>query len=157
MTPAERTKAWREANPERAKETARRYREANRERNAARERERRAKEGDAIRGRSRARYAANREAYKARVKARRDGDKARVSEMERACRYGISVERLREVLAPGMCTVCGGTEWLVIDHEHRSGAVRGLLCHYCNSAIGLFREDPERLESAARYLRAAQA
>jgi len=42
---------------------------------------------------------------------------------------------------------------LVVDHNHSNGAVRGLLCTRCNTAIGLFKEDIESLESAILYLR----
>lgn len=39
-----------------------------------------------------------------------------------------------------------------VDHCHKTGAVRGLLCTQCNTALGLFKESPRRLESALRYL-----
>jgi hypothetical protein len=39
-----------------------------------------------------------------------------------------------------------------IDHHHGTGQIRGLLCHSCNTAIGLFRDDPDRLRAAAEYL-----
>ncbi|GAA0497347.1 hypothetical protein Ade02nite_54400 [Paractinoplanes deccanensis] len=41
---------------------------------------------------------------------------------------------------------------LVVDHCHRSGSVRGLLCVGCNAAIGHFRDDPAVLLAAAAYL-----
>lgn len=44
-----------------------------------------------------------------------------------------------------------------IDHCHKTGSVRGLLCTSCNCAIGLMRDVPERLEAAAHYLRRAAA
>lgn len=42
---------------------------------------------------------------------------------------------------------------LVVDHCHREGTIRALLCSDCNAGLGLFADDPERLENAARYLR----
>lgn len=40
-----------------------------------------------------------------------------------------------------------------IDHCHRTGKIRGLLCFHCNSALGQFEDDIERIERAANYLR----
>lgn len=41
---------------------------------------------------------------------------------------------------------------LLVDHCHESTRVRGLLCFHCNSALGYFRDSPERLLAAVRYL-----
>lgn len=39
-----------------------------------------------------------------------------------------------------------------VDHCHKSGEVRGLLCTHCNTGLGLFKDSPERLAGAIRYL-----
>lgn len=66
--------------------------------------------------------------------------------------------------ADGKCEICGGRgflmrEWhksyLVIDHCHSTGDVRGLLCHNCNRALGLLQDSVENLKSAIRYLERA--
>ena len=41
---------------------------------------------------------------------------------------------------------------LVVDHDHETGAIRGLLCQPCNTAIGMLEDCPERLRGALRYL-----
>jgi hypothetical protein len=72
--------------------------------------------------------------------------------------YGISLAEYEKLLADqdGGCAVCGQKdEWfnLAVDHCHGTRKVRGLLCSQCNRGIGLFRDKPDLLERAARYLR----
>lgn len=50
------------------------------------------------------------------------------------------------------CGICGATDSLKIDHSHSSGDVRGVLCHGCNIGLGNFRDDPDLLRKAIRYL-----
>lgn len=85
---------------------------------------------------------------------------------KRAYTYGITVERLTEMLAVGICDACGTTEpgrmgWCV-DHDHAcchdrvkacGNCVRGLLCSPCNIALGAAHDDPDRLEGLAHYVR----
>jgi hypothetical protein len=53
----------------------------------------------------------------------------------------------------GCCAICGDApEKLVIDHCHRKGSVRKLLCGGCNTGLGMFQDDPERLSKAIQYL-----
>jgi hypothetical protein len=78
-------------------------------------------------------------------------------EKERARKYGLTVEQLREVLAPGRCAICGRTDRLHVDHCHETGQVRGLLCDSCNAGLGRFRDDEARLIAAANYLRSHRA
>ena len=53
------------------------------------------------------------------------------------------------------CVICGSQEPLVVDHDHVSGKVRGMLCNHCNRGLGHFRDDPMLLEFAAQYLYAS--
>lgn len=59
-----------------------------------------------------------------------------------ASRYGLSVKKLKEILATanGKCSLCHTpSQNLVVDHSHTSGGIRGILCNSCNVAIGLFK------------------
>lgn len=61
----------------------------------------------------------------------------------------------------GRCPICLTTDprpagW-AIDHSHKTGAVRGILCKLCNMSLGGFGDDPATLERAAGYLRASAA
>ena len=57
----------------------------------------------------------------------------------------------------GRCAICRIPEEeskrpLVIDHCHKSGKIRALLCNSCNVGLGMFKDDPEFLRAAAEYL-----
>jgi len=43
-------------------------------------------------------------------------------------------------------------EKLAVDHDHKTGKVRKLLCHNCNRALGLFKDNPELMRKAATYV-----
>lgn len=55
----------------------------------------------------------------------------------------------------GKCAICGiiPLRRLSVDHCHKTGKIRGLLCHYCNTALGMFKDDTEIIEKALVYLR----
>jgi hypothetical protein len=75
--------------------------------------------------------------------------------------YGITRAQFDAMVAEqgGVCAICkqppsghGPQAVLAVDHNHDSGLIRGLLCSPCNMAIGLFRENPDVLAAAIRYL-----
>jgi hypothetical protein len=43
-------------------------------------------------------------------------------------------------------------KYLAVDHCHKTGKIRGLLCHYCNIALGGFKDSIESLKKAIKYL-----
>jgi hypothetical protein len=68
--------------------------------------------------------------------------------------YGVDSVEYQEMMKAqgGLCAICGLRARLVVDHCHRTGRVRGLLCQACNAGIGLLRESPANLVCAVRYL-----
>lgn len=72
--------------------------------------------------------------------------------------YGITPEQYDEmaVRQGGVCAICGDgpspKRRLVVDHNHETGAVRGLLCANCNAGVGLLGDDPATLLRAVAYL-----
>jgi hypothetical protein len=70
-------------------------------------------------------------------------------------RYGIGQDVFDELLAEqgGVCAICRAPDPQHVDHDHRTGWVRGILCFNCNGGLGQFRDDPEHLASAITYLK----
>ena len=77
--------------------------------------------------------------------------------------YGITVNTYKSMLKEqnSKCKCCGGEGWtmakhhkvkLVVDHCHETGVVRGLLCHNCNRALGLFKDSLTTIKNAYQYL-----
>lgn len=76
-----------------------------------------------------------------------------MAQRKRAARYDLTVDELNELLAIGECEVCGRSDVrFCVDHDHETGKVRGLLCDYCNKALGMAQDSPEILRKLARYL-----
>ena len=74
-------------------------------------------------------------------------------------KYGMSLAEFERRVASqdGKCLICGLAELkMVVDHDHETKAVRGVLCGNCNSGIGLLKDSIEVLTSAIRYLKKAQ-
>lgn len=74
--------------------------------------------------------------------------------------YGLTVAEFYRMLAEqgGVCAACRKPCYrkrLSVDHDHKTGAVRGLLCQRCNSALGQARENPETLRALADYIETA--
>lgn len=102
------------------------------------------------------RASASRKEYYARTKSARarTGRDWRFRE-----KYGITHDDYDAMVSAqgGLCAACGGEQqhgWkrLCVDHDHATGRVRGLLCDYCNRAVGLLRDDASRAQRLADYL-----
>lgn len=76
--------------------------------------------------------------------------------------YKITSEDYQRILEGqgGKCKICGAEEnpdtragFFVVDHNHTTGEIRGLLCTKCNALLGLAKEDPEILRRSIEYLK----
>lgn len=110
--------------------------------------------------------------YTARVKKNPDD-----LQMARARRYeqkmfkvhGLTKQQLETMIAAcdGACEICrrpvvrvwsakergkSRQRALTVDHDHVTGAVRGILCNFCNIALGAMTDSPESLRAAAEYI-----
>lgn len=86
----------------------------------------------------------------------------RGAELQRA--YGLSLEQYQDLLTyqEGRCALClspeektyknGAVYALAVDHCHKIGKVRSLLCSRCNTGIGRLRESKQILHSLIEYL-----
>ncbi len=77
--------------------------------------------------------------------------------------YGLTPEQFAAKVAKqlGLCAICGGPQnftsrglprALDVDHDHKTGVIRDLLCTNCNTGIGKLDDSPERLRAAADYI-----
>lgn len=71
--------------------------------------------------------------------------------------YGLTPEGFLDLLerqghACAVCSTSIGDESALVDHDHASGVIRGLLCRPCNSGIGHLRDDPDLVRAALEYL-----
>lgn len=80
--------------------------------------------------------------------------------------YGVSLKEVEEIFIKqkGKCAICRQEGFkmrdvhkssLNLDHCHNTGQVRGLLCHNCNRALGLFKDNTVILSNAIEYLEGA--
>jgi hypothetical protein len=107
--------------------------------------------------RSRAAYRADTGRHLALTKAWRKANPERVRVIrhrQRCAKYGITPEEYDALVKSqgGACAICGRKRKLVVDHDHESGKVRGLLCDPCNLMIGRADDDPGALTRAIVYL-----
>lgn len=138
----ENSRRFRAANPGYDKEKARQYRKKYPER---------VKE-------QKARYAKKHpERDRASKKRYQEKNAAAIREAKYFRQYGITLEEYEALLAKqsGMCAICSkrSKKHLAIDHDHKTGKVRGLLCGRCNLMLGSVADSITLLERAIRYLK----
>lgn len=87
-----------------------------------------------------------------------EGAKLKMESCRLRRRYGITLEQYNTLKAKqnNRCAIClsppNGCR-LSVDHCHKTGRVRGLLCRPCNAVLGLLKEDPSLFLRAIDYLK----
>ncbi len=75
--------------------------------------------------------------------------------------YDMTIRDYEKLLKQqnGKCPICSTTKpgdktkiHFCVDHDHKTGKVRGLLCHSCNTGLGRFKDNTESLIAAAVYI-----
>jgi hypothetical protein len=69
-------------------------------------------------------------------------------------RYKLTRRQVADIRAAqdDRCAICGDEDPQHLDHDHGTGRTRQLLCQRCNHGLGLFRDDPDLLHTAAFYV-----
>jgi len=132
---AEYSKAYYLANKERIVERSKDYKLANKEKVAEN----------------------NKAYYEANKEKRAEIDKAYRRTIKHKKKYGITLDECISQFGTS-CNNCGrtpveGERVLCTDHCHKTGVVRGRLCHSCNTSIGRLGDTVEALERVVRYLK----
>ena len=67
--------------------------------------------------------------------------------------YGLSVQQFNEMVKnqKGKCAICYQRKKLCVDHDHKTGKVRGLLCHGCNTYLGVF-DNKKLFKNMIKYM-----
>ena len=82
-----------------------------------------------------------------------------INDQRAASKYGTTLEHIQQLRedAQGICSCCGREglhhhKRLVIDHDHATGKVRGLICSKCNTVLGLCGDNIGTLKNLIEYL-----
>lgn len=108
-------------------------------------------------------YAQNKDRINARRKEKYARQRDHFRNQALSSKYGMTSKQYDTLLATqnGVCAICRKPETrmargrllpLSVDHCHRSGENRGLLCSQCNPGLGNFTDSPKLLRAAAAYL-----
>ena len=68
-------------------------------------------------------------------------------------KYGITIEEYNRCMASSTsCAICGSTHKLCYDHDHTTMKFRGVLCHNCNTSLGVFGDSIGGVQRVIKYL-----
>ena len=151
-------KAYYEANKEALNAKNKEYRDKKKEEINKRRKEYRQNNKNKIAERDKQYRLKNKDKYRAKSAEWYKANKDRAKNYHFLRRYNISLDDYNRMVIEqdGKCWTCSvkaEDEVLVVDHNHLTGEVRGLLCHKCNTGLGLFRDNQGYLLKAVEYLR----
>lgn len=104
-------------------------------------------------------YKKNKERISKRNKMRAFNNPTLIREKHYIKKYGITLGEYNvlDESQNGLCAICrnpqNNKKNLSVDHNHKTGKVRGLLCHKCNVGLGMANDNVEVLESMISYLK----
>lgn len=75
-------------------------------------------------------------------------------------KYGISFSdaKIKIIESGGICEICRKkptmkhADTLCVDHDHYTGKFRGIICTKCNLGLSCFKDNPDSIISAAKYI-----
>lgn len=106
------------------------------------------------------RYIENTELLKARTKEWKINNPEKAKNLHLK-KYGISIDEYHVLLSQqsNSCAICkttkptgNSTKYFYVDHNHLTGKVRGLLCYYCNLALGMLKDNIESAYNLVAYI-----
>jgi hypothetical protein len=142
------------ADPEKRRAAQKARRVANQEKIRAYNRARYAADPARVGAPARAWQAANPEKVSAIKQAWRAANREKVVEHHLRHTYGLTLEQFKAMAAAqdGRCAICQRTRKLTVDHCHKTGKIRGLLCGSCNRALGTFGDNADGVKRVLIYL-----
>ena len=171
----EKGKRWRKLNPKRKRELHKNWRTKNKIKLTKKKKIFYQKNKDKILAQKKDHYNKNREKVLEQCKKYREGNKKimrkrkskyyfnnkdKIKDYTLRKYYDISLEDYKKILKKqnDRCAICERPSKyhkkdFFVDHNHKTGKVRGLLCTKCNFALGQFDEDIKILNNAIKYLR----
>ena len=146
-------------DPEKRKQNAREYREKNKHK----ERERSRRRAMDINYRTYQKEYRERNREKAKERTRIWTRTSHGRNKTLLNKYGITLEDYNRMLKEQeyLCAICrqpeqmlhkGEPKRLCVDHDHKTGKVRGLLCQRCNTTLGRYEDNPELMKNLISYL-----
>jgi hypothetical protein len=152
-------KSYRESNKEKIKQHDHAYYMANKDKLQQQAKEYREKNKDKLKEARRLKHAENKDKINELARLRRTPEKNKRIALKSM--YGLTLEQYNSMLNKnnGKCPICGvefekgrNGKQPCVDHCHKTGKVRGIICSKCNAGIGNLNDNIQRIRKAADWL-----